>query len=694
VAVTNPTGASTTMTVTGEGSLCPVFEKKTTKVPSLVGVSESDIEATLNAAGLYLGTMSYGASAVEPGLVFSQDPKAGTTVEEGTTVNVTISQAEEQGPIYVDVDARGKNNGLSWTDAFTALQDGLTAANTHRNHIHVAEGFYKPDLGVGHTLGDREASFQLKNGVTIKGGFAGFGKPNPDARDIGRYETVLSGNIGDPAETADNSLHVVMAVKCDATTVLDGLTIAGGNADDADSPDNRGAGLFNNPASLKVIDCTFRDNAASWFGAGMYNNPGGKSEPNLIRCTFRDNTVGSNGAAVYSHSTCNPTFTNCLFQANTASAGSGGAMTIYLGSATLTDCNFIDNQAKVGAAVYASQANTTMVNCTFRGNCATDNGGAVKDDKGVATLTDCTFTENSATRGGAMHFSNSSQSKLTGCVFVGNTVSVHGGAIYCDTATTTLAGCTFLDNLAATNGGAMWIYKSDDWVVNCTFGGNSAKFAGGVGVHLSESELTGCVFSGNVATTDGGGLGVTNCTRPTYVANCTFSRNSATNRGGGLYDANSVATVSNTILWANTAPQGPQITLATAARMTVQRCDVQDGQAKAYVVASTLTWGTGNVTSDPRFADADGPDNKAGTAYDRLDLSSGSSCIDTGDNTQVPTDAADVDADGNTTERLPLDVAGRPRFVDDVATANTGVADPPAYPAIVDIGAYEYKGTR
>jgi hypothetical protein len=52
------------------------------------------------------------------------------------------------------------------------------------------------------------ASFQLINGVTIKGSYAGFGEPDPDARDIALYETILSGNIGRILDKSDNSYHV------------------------------------------------------------------------------------------------------------------------------------------------------------------------------------------------------------------------------------------------------------------------------------------------------------------------------------------------------------------------------------------------------------------------------------------------------------------------------------------------------
>jgi hypothetical protein len=47
----------------------------------------------------------------------------------------------------------------------------------------------------------------------------------------------------------------------------------------------------------------------------------------------------------------------------------------------------------------------------------------------------------------------------------------------------------------------------------------------------------------------------------------------------------------------------------------------------------------------------------------------------------------DVDDDGDTAEKIPLDVAGKPRFRDDPYTDDTGVGPAP----IVDIGAYEYQ---
>jgi hypothetical protein len=71
-----------------------------------------------------------------------------------------------------------------------------------------------------------------------------------------------------------------------------------------------------------------------------------------------------------------------------------------------------------------------------------------------------------------------------------------------------------------------------------------------------------------------------------------------------------------------------------------------------------------------------------------LRLLAGSPCIDAGDNNSVPADVADLDGDGNTSERTPVDLGGNARFTDDPVTVDTG-NPAPGYPEIVEMGAYE-----
>jgi hypothetical protein len=90
--------------------------------------------------------------------------------------------------IYVDADATGANDGSSWANAYRYLQDALADADSRAKpvEIRVACGVYTPDRNAAHPngSGDSRATFQLINGVTLKGGYAGFGMPEPNARDI------------------------------------------------------------------------------------------------------------------------------------------------------------------------------------------------------------------------------------------------------------------------------------------------------------------------------------------------------------------------------------------------------------------------------------------------------------------------------------------------------------------------------
>lgn len=79
-----------------------------------------------------------------------------------------------------------------------------------------------------------------------------------------------------------------------------------------------------------------------------------------------------------------------------------------------------------------------------------------------------------------------------------------------------------------------------------------------------------------------------------------------------------------------------------------------------------------NLDADPRFvvavAGLDAP-----TSSGDLRLMQASPAINAGSNAALPEDTSDLDGDGNTTERLALDLAGNPRVID----------------TSVDMGAYE-----
>ena len=337
-----------------------------------------------------------------------------------------LSRAEPV--IFVDAEAAGgANNGASWCAAFVDLQDALRTADAAGGgviEIRVAQGVYQPDLGFDHTPGDREASFDLMNGVALRGGFAGCGAVDPDARDVALYETVLSGDLAGDDDTtlaskAENSFHVVSANDVDRTAVLDGFTVTAGNADGA-HPHFSGGGMYNVVSDPTVVDCTFAQNAAS-YGGGIYNLT---SSPAIVGCVFLGNMT-THGGGMCNLLSSVPVVTRCTFIGNSASYG--GAVYLDTGSPAFHDCDFRGNQAIQGGAVFNDHADPMFTGCLYVGNTSSTSGGGLFNyrDAGAEFL-DCTFAANIAPKGTAVAC-DSWRQLFPGSLTVTNSVLWDGG---------------------------------------------------------------------------------------------------------------------------------------------------------------------------------------------------------------------------------------------------------------------------
>jgi len=352
--------------------------------------------------------------------------------------------------IYVDDDAAGANDGASWANAHTTLQDALARAGDLKGavEIRVAGGLYLPDQGKGRTPGDVQARFELLDDVTIAGGYAGAGAVDPDARDIAENETMLSGDLaGDDgpnfANYTNNAQVVVSSTFNGATAVLEGVTVTGGAG-------WSGPGMSCYGSGATVTDCTFRANQSicreGGYGGAVYNSEG---RPTFGHCTFEGNWAMAEGGAIWNQSRAKVTLVECTFVGNYAELR-GGAVSSFTSGVEATDCIFTGNVVgHLGGAIYGYQTQHILTGCTFVGNAAVEGGGGLCNLGGTASITGCTFTANTGFEGGGIYNDSVSPVAVTASLLAGNVAGGRGGGMYNSSdSSPKLANCTFADNRA------------------------------------------------------------------------------------------------------------------------------------------------------------------------------------------------------------------------------------------------------
>ncbi|WP_226895609.1 right-handed parallel beta-helix repeat-containing protein, partial [Luteolibacter marinus] len=258
---------------------------------------------------------------------------------------------------HVDPSGGAPNDGNSWATAFVTLQDALASASAG-DEIWIAEGTYYPDEGAGTVADDRTSCFTLIDEVEIYGGFpAGGGDATFGARDPGTYPTILSGDIGVTGDASDNAYHVVLADAGDVVspaTVLDGVTITGGNANAGSSPGNRGGGIYLQTASPRIVNTVIAGNQANQ-GGGIYHLT--NASPTLINCTITGNSAAFGGGIT--NNTSSPALINCTLSGNLGAA----ILNAVSSSQSLTSCIVWNN----GASVNDNASITSYSHCLVEG---------------------------------------------------------------------------------------------------------------------------------------------------------------------------------------------------------------------------------------------------------------------------------------------------------------------------------------
>ena len=254
--------------------------------------------------------------------------------------------------IYVDLNATGANDGTSWTNAFSNLQDAIDSASDG-DRLWVAMGVYVPDRDTSGNVSPsdpRTRAFLMKSGVKLLGGFDGT-ETVQGQRDWIAHKTYLSGDRGVVNDSTDNCYTVMFVLDTGPGTSINGFFIEEANND----------GIAGNGGGMHAQNsvCIFRNNTflnnTSFYGAGLLSE---NSELMIASNRFVQNVANhwlDGGAAIFNDDS-RDSMVNCLFVANSAEEEAAGIFIDFPSDTNyIVHCTFYDNKSDAGFdAVYAN----------------------------------------------------------------------------------------------------------------------------------------------------------------------------------------------------------------------------------------------------------------------------------------------------------------------------------------------------
>lgn len=560
--------------------------------------------------------------------------------------------------VHVNIMAPPGGNGTSWASAMNSLE-GALASTSSGDQVWIARGTY---------LVPFFASFAVKSGVSLYGGFDGTESTLDQAQPAVHQTTLKGASQGDPA-----SGQPVVVVQGSSSTTIDGFTIRDGFAPNRLGRKG-GGGLFIGGGSVAVSNCIFTENTTFVDPGADYGRGGAICITDgavvaITDCTFDANSTHGS-----------PPFTFLPF--HVPAPGDGGAVYVEDSTLSIRSSIFLNNRG-----------GSTSGNCVTgfyldAGDAAS--GGALCALDSSVTIASCTFTGNA---------SGSSQGRE--CLpafpwpeFHPGGAAGNGGAVSLNGGTATISRCVFVGNQAGTSdlrsgsGGALSAAGSA-YIANCRFLGNSAGAGfgsgdAGDGGALAATQyivLANCEIIGNHAgVSDAAGVppgidgagGALYATALPRVWSCTIAGNTARWQGAGVAGA----VLENSIVyWNSSASLGYAL-----------EAQVVGGSALSCIVQN---WPSPNpffnLDLNPVFVDLAGPDQTLGTLDDNSRPAVDSPAIDSGNPYPPMLDTADLDGDGDTNEWIPIDLAGTVRMIDIPGVPNTAFGNPP-----IDRGTYEF----
>jgi hypothetical protein len=540
--------------------------------------------------------------------------------------------------------------------------------------------------GSGHFETLQEAIDGAADGFTLlicSGSHAG------DLTVTGRELTLRSLAGAETTEIVGSGAGPVLRIDGGATLSLEGLSIRGGVSTDG------GGGIHCEDSTLEVHGSRLTGNQGALGGGLMASG---------CQIALEDSELDTNSASYYGGGAylidSEGVVSGCLIQGNDAPVG--GGLAIEGGDITVSGCEVRNNESTSSDSTAGGGGIWAYGDADFFGNTIADNssdsyaGGLFA--LGNGEIADNIISGNFCRKDGGGLYAYSSSSWIHGNQIIDNIADDDAGGLRVKSGSTLIEGNTisfnvaanaggaaklshaaneFLDNVVEGNvsgsvGGGVELDNDNTWISGCTFADNQADDGGGIHSKDSYEEIRieDSIFSGNVASGQGGALDIEDDDAPVYltrvrvegnqaaygggvraddveliVSTSIFADNTATHEGGGLYIDDVSGWLINTVVDGNSAPAAAGVSLRSLDEFQVVNTIVsanQDSVGVAVNGAAPTIWrhndvygndagditgmtdpaGTdGNVSADPGFVDADAGDYQ---------LRSASACVDSG----------------------------------------------------------------
>lgn len=476
---------------------------------------------------------------------------------------------------YVTPDGAGTNDGSSWENATDDLHGALSKAEDG-DQVWLKHGVYTPTTCDSCLSGDRRVSFVVSSEISIYGGFNGTEQSVAERILVDSFATILSGRINSKTDTADS--HTVLLInQASSKTVLDGLTIQDGLADDEmvgkASFFASGALLYiadpdtSSRLSLQVRNVNFKNGrAANGYGGAIYADGSfGRYQQIVIEnCKFDSCIAQYDGGAAFFSGNFNGTDSsfvqNSTFRANRSMLGNGGAI-CFNGNGN-------------------GRSYPEIKRSTFENNTATVGHGGALYFNGVggfnrAAVSNSIVKDNSAKYGGGISIegsrSGNSMLYLKEVAIENNESSIAGGGLYISgefggAASYEIQDCLISNNNSFESGGGIYFNGQEGIcegvllrtnIVSNRAGQFAAGFFNFGKAGKSNPTLVNCIVAKNRSARAGGMmcLGSENGQAEPLIVNSAFVNNYA-NVGGAFYSNDTDSTAQSSPKIYNTIFQG------------------------------------------------------------------------------------------------------------------------------------------